>query len=115
MGSGGGDEPRSLPLPEHLHLRAGEPLDDDESDRAGPDARSLDGDQYHYRRDPIDSEAKRTEMETRRKLYAAVTGDEDFATVLGINDTVPALDGHWISCSAATNRPTRTCTPGSPS
>ena len=50
--------------------------------------------QYHYRRDPIDSEAKRTEMETRRKLYAAVTGDEDFATVLGINDTVPALDGH---------------------
>ena len=47
--------------------------------------------QYHYAREPIDSEAKRTEMETRRKLYAAVTGDEDFATVIGINDTVAAL------------------------
>ena len=47
--------------------------------------------QYHYAREPIDSEAKRTEMETRRKLYAAVTGDEDFATVIGINETVAAL------------------------
>jgi hypothetical protein len=47
--------------------------------------------QYHYAREPIDNEAKRTEMETRRKLYEAVTGDEDFATVIGINGSVPAL------------------------
>lgn len=50
--------------------------------------------QYHYSRTPIDSDAKRAEMESRRKLYAAVTGDEDFATVLRINESLPAIADH---------------------
>jgi phenylpropionate dioxygenase-like ring-hydroxylating dioxygenase large terminal subunit len=61
--------------------------------------------QYHYAREPIDSEAKRTEMETRRKLYAAVTGDEDFATVIGINETVPALHAAGVDFLFGRNEP----------
>lgn len=47
--------------------------------------------QYHYSRTPIDTDAARDEMEARRVLYAAVTRDEDFATVLGINGSLPAI------------------------
>jgi phenylpropionate dioxygenase-like ring-hydroxylating dioxygenase large terminal subunit len=61
--------------------------------------------QYHYAREPIDSEAKRTEMETRRKLYAAVTGDEDFATVIGINETAPALQAAGVDFLFGRNEP----------
>ena len=32
-------------------------------------------------------------METRRKLYAAITGDEDFDTVIDINRTIPGMCG----------------------
>lgn len=49
--------------------------------------------QYQYSREPLDTSDKRAEMETRRKLYAAVTGDEDFRTVLDINRSLPAFAG----------------------
>lgn len=47
--------------------------------------------QYHYSREPIESAEQRQAMETRRKLYAAVTGDEDFSTVMQINRAFPAM------------------------
>ena len=47
--------------------------------------------QYHYSRTPIDTDTAREAMEARRALYAAVTGDEDFVTVLGINDSLSAV------------------------
>jgi phenylpropionate dioxygenase-like ring-hydroxylating dioxygenase large terminal subunit len=46
---------------------------------------------YHYSRTPIDTDDKRAEMEARRELYTAVTRDEDFTTVLGINRNLAAL------------------------
>lgn len=46
---------------------------------------------YHYSRTPIDSDEKRREMESRRELYTAVTRDEDFVTVLGVNRNLAAL------------------------
>jgi len=47
--------------------------------------------QYHYSRVPIETTAQRAELEAARKLYAAVTGDEDFATVIGMNQAFPAI------------------------
>lgn len=47
--------------------------------------------QYHYSRTPIDTDAAREEMEARRVMYTAVTRDEDFATVLGINGSLSAI------------------------
>ena len=47
--------------------------------------------QYHYSREPIETADQRQAMETRRKLYAAVTGDEDFSTVMQINRAFPAM------------------------
>jgi nitrite reductase/ring-hydroxylating ferredoxin subunit len=49
--------------------------------------------QIQYSRVPIDSAEKEHELESRRTLYAAITGDEDFSTVLSINRTLPALGG----------------------
>jgi phenylpropionate dioxygenase-like ring-hydroxylating dioxygenase large terminal subunit len=49
---------------------------------------------YHYSRTPIDSDEKRQEMEARRELYTAVTRDEDFVTVLGVNRNLAALGDH---------------------
>ena len=40
-----------------------------------------------------------------RKLYAAVTGDEDFATVVGINETVPALEAAGADFIFGRNEP----------
>jgi phenylpropionate dioxygenase-like ring-hydroxylating dioxygenase large terminal subunit len=47
--------------------------------------------QYHYSRVPIESDEQKAELEATRVLYAAVTGDEDFATVVGINQALPAI------------------------
>jgi phenylpropionate dioxygenase-like ring-hydroxylating dioxygenase large terminal subunit len=49
--------------------------------------------QTQYSRVPIDSPEKVQELETRRKLYEAITGDEDFKTVLSINRSLPSLGG----------------------
>ena len=49
--------------------------------------------QFHYSREPLDSPDKVQAMETRRKLYAAITGDEDFDTVIDINRTIPGMCG----------------------
>jgi phenylpropionate dioxygenase-like ring-hydroxylating dioxygenase large terminal subunit len=49
--------------------------------------------QIQYSRVPLDSQEKIQEMETRRKLYAAITGDEDFSTVIAINRALPAMGG----------------------
>ena len=40
---------------------------------------------------PIESDEQKAELEATRVLYAAVTGDEDFATVVGINQALPAI------------------------
>ncbi len=48
---------------------------------------------YQYSRTPIETDEYRAELEAARELYAAVTGDEDFATVLGITDSMPATAG----------------------
>jgi hypothetical protein len=49
--------------------------------------------QFHYSRVPLASAEPRQEMETRRKLYAAITCEEDFGTVLDINRTLPGMVG----------------------
>lgn len=49
--------------------------------------------QTQYSRTPIDTDEKVAELEQRRVDYARITGVEDFATVIGINDTLPALTG----------------------
>lgn len=49
--------------------------------------------QYQYSRTPIDTDEYKAQLEADRVLYAAVTGDEDFATVLGITDSMPAIAG----------------------
>jgi hypothetical protein len=49
--------------------------------------------QIQCSRSPIDSPEKVAELEARRVLYTAITGDEDFATVLSINRSLPALAG----------------------
>lgn len=49
--------------------------------------------QTHYSRVPIDSLELQQELENRRKAYAAITGDEDFSTVIDINRTIPGMAG----------------------
>jgi nitrite reductase/ring-hydroxylating ferredoxin subunit len=49
--------------------------------------------QIQYSRTPIDTPEKEEELEGRRTLYAAITGDEDFSTVLSINRSLPSLGG----------------------
>jgi phenylpropionate dioxygenase-like ring-hydroxylating dioxygenase large terminal subunit len=52
--------------------------------------------QYHYYRQPIEGEEAVALAETRRKLYAQVTGEEDFATGFKINRGLGAIsDGHF--------------------
>lgn len=58
--------------------------------------RTVDTSQVHqtqYSRVPIDSPELVQELETRRKVYAAITGDEDFSTVMGINRALPSMAG----------------------
>ena len=47
--------------------------------------------QYHYYREPVEGDAATAAAEERRKLYAQVTSDEDFATGFKINRALPAL------------------------
>ena len=49
--------------------------------------------QTQYSRVPIDTPEIEAELEDRRVAYAAITGDEDFGTVIGINRALRALDG----------------------
>jgi nitrite reductase/ring-hydroxylating ferredoxin subunit len=49
--------------------------------------------QHQYSRVPLDTPELRDEIEARRILYAAITGDEDFGTVLGINRVLPGMEG----------------------
>jgi nitrite reductase/ring-hydroxylating ferredoxin subunit len=49
--------------------------------------------QIQCSRTPIDTPEKVEELEARRNIYAAITGDEDFRTVLSINRALPALAG----------------------
>ena len=52
--------------------------------------------QYHYYRAPIEGDEATVMAEARRKLYAQVTGDEDFATGFKINRSLGAIaDGHF--------------------
>ena len=52
--------------------------------------------QYHYYRQPVEGEEATALAETRRKLYAQVTGEEDFATGFKINRGLAAIaDGHF--------------------
>ena len=52
--------------------------------------------QRHYYRQPVEGEEATALAETRRKLYAQVTGDEDFATGFKINRGLAAIpDGHF--------------------
>lgn len=46
---------------------------------------------YQYSRTPIETDEHRAEMESARQVYADVTGDEDFVTVLGITDSMPSI------------------------
>ena len=41
----------------------------------------------------VDTPEIEAELEDRRVAYAAITGDEDFGTVIGINRALRALDG----------------------
>ncbi len=53
--------------------------------------------QYHYSRTPITTDEQTAEIEGRRVTYAAVTRDEDFVTVVGINRALPAFgDGTFL-------------------
>ena len=47
--------------------------------------------QYHYYREPVEGEEATAMAEARRKLYADVTGDEDFATGFKIMAALDAL------------------------
>lgn len=47
--------------------------------------------QYQYFRDPLDTEEKLAEAEKKRQLYADVTYDEDFVTVMDITRRVDVL------------------------
>jgi phenylpropionate dioxygenase-like ring-hydroxylating dioxygenase large terminal subunit len=49
--------------------------------------------QTQYSRVPLDTPGQMEEMEQRRIAYTAITRDEDFATVIGINNGLPALAG----------------------
>ena len=52
--------------------------------------------QYHYYRQPIEGEEATAMAEARRKLYAQVTSDEDFATGFKINRGLGAVaDDHF--------------------
>ncbi len=46
---------------------------------------------YHYFRDPVVGEEPTAAAEERRLLYAAVTRDEDFSTVMKITGALPAM------------------------
>jgi len=59
----------------------------------GADVDRSDVFQTQYSREPIDTPEKVEELETRRKVYAAITADEDFSTVMSINRTLPSLAG----------------------
>lgn len=48
---------------------------------------------YQYSREPIETDADRTDLEAARKIYEAVTRDEDFVTVIGITDSLLAIAG----------------------
>jgi phenylpropionate dioxygenase-like ring-hydroxylating dioxygenase large terminal subunit len=53
--------------------------------------------QYHYSRTPLTTEGDIAEIEARRVTYGAVTRDEDFVTVIGINRGLPAFgDGSFL-------------------
>ncbi len=47
--------------------------------------------QYHYYRQPVETDEAIATAEARRKLYAQVTGDEDFATGFKINRALQAI------------------------
>jgi nitrite reductase/ring-hydroxylating ferredoxin subunit len=49
--------------------------------------------QTQYSRVPIDSPELVQELETRRKVYATITGEEDFDTVVDINRALKAMGG----------------------
>ncbi len=49
--------------------------------------------QTQYSRVPIDTPELIQELETRRKVYATITGEEDFGTVININRALPAMGG----------------------
>ncbi len=52
--------------------------------------------QYHYYRQPVEGDEAVAMAETRRTLYAKVTGEEDFATGFKINRGLGAIaDGHF--------------------
>ena len=71
--------------------------------------------QYHYYRQPVEGEEATAMAETRRTLYAQVTGDEDFATGLQDQPGARPRSPTATSASAATRAATRTCTAGSTS
>ena len=51
--------------------------------------------QYHYYRAPVEGDEATATAEARRKLYAEVTGQEDFVTGFKINRSLGALgDDH---------------------
>ncbi|MGD9995932.1 MAG: aromatic ring-hydroxylating dioxygenase subunit alpha [Ilumatobacteraceae bacterium] len=47
--------------------------------------------QYQYFREPLQTDEARAEAEAKRQLYARVTADEDFVTVMGIGRRLAAL------------------------
>ena len=59
----------------------------------GKEANSSQVHQTQYSRVPIDQPELVQELETRRKVYAAITGEEDFGTVVNINRALPAMGG----------------------
>ena len=52
--------------------------------------------QYHYYRQPVEGDEAIATAEARRKLYAQVTGDEDFATGFKINRGLNAIGDDGI-------------------
>lgn len=56
----------------------------------GPTVDTCTVEEHHYARSPIDDELAKV-MEQRRQLYASVTADEDFFTVLQVTKALAAL------------------------
>ena len=52
--------------------------------------------QYQYFREPLVTDDAQAEAERKRLLYAAVTADEDFATVMRITSALPAVADDMI-------------------
>ena len=47
--------------------------------------------QYQYFREPLETDQAKAEAEAKRRMYAAVTADEDFVTVMAIGRRLDAL------------------------